>query len=584
MAGTVAELPYIASPDGLAKSIAGMWENFNSSRNGWIQEKKELRNYIFATDTSTTSNASLPWKNSTTLPKLCQLRDNLHANYLSAAFPNDNWLRWEGYTADDDTLMKKQAIQAYTSNKVRASGLRTTASQLLLDYIDYGNCFAKVEYVHEEKEEEDGTIIPGYIGPRVVRISPFDLVFDPRASSFDKSPHIIRSLKSVGEIKALQMMNPEDSDIYQAIEQAMAARAHAASVGSEEFNKQDGMVADGFGSLYDYYTSNMVELLTFEGTMHDPDTGVLLSDMEVVIIDRVKLVTKRKLPNWAKGGSVRHCGWRLRPDNLWAMGPLDNLVGMQYRIDHLENLKADVFDLIAHPPLKIRGIVEDFVWAPGAEIHISEGDVEMMAPPTNALAADMQIQILEQKMEEYSGAPREAMGLRTPGEKTAFEVQSLQNAAGRIFQEKITSFEINLLEPLLNDFLESARRNMDGVDYARVMDDDLGVSMLMSVTKEDITAKGKIRPIGARHFAAQAQTLQNLTGVMNSPLGQTVMRHIDSIALSKTIEDLLGLERYGLFSKNAQLYEQAEAERTASSLQEELAAESGVTNQGDIIE
>jgi hypothetical protein len=43
------------------------------------------------------------------------------------------------------------------------------------------------------------------------------------------------------------------------------------------------------------------------------------------------------------------------------MGPLDNLVGMQYRIDHLENLKADVFDLIAFPPLKIKGYVEDSV-------------------------------------------------------------------------------------------------------------------------------------------------------------------------------------------------------------------------------
>ena len=47
-------------------------------------------------------------------------------------------------------------------------------------------------------------------------------------------------------------------------------------------------------------------------------------------------------------------GWRPRPDNLYAMGPLDNLVGMQYRIDHLENLKSDVFDQIAYPILKIR--------------------------------------------------------------------------------------------------------------------------------------------------------------------------------------------------------------------------------------
>ena len=584
MAGNVAELPYITSPDGLAKAVAGMWSNFDSSRNGWLEEKKELRDYIFATDTSTTSNSALPWKNSTTLPKLCQIRDNLHANYLSAAFPNDDWLKWEGHGEDDDTAIKRKAIQAYISNKARESDLRTVMSQLLLDYIDYGNCFTKVEYVHEEKETESGEIIPGYIGPRAYRISPLDIVFDPRASSFKQSPHIIRSIKSVGEIKKLQKNLPEDSEMYQAIEAAMNVRAHAAASDRGDFNKQDGMVADGFGTLYDYYTSNMVEMLTFEGTLHDPNTGDLLEDMEIVVIDRSAVVTKRKLPNWTTGGTVRHCGWRLRPDNLWAMGPLDNLVGMQYRIDHLENLKADVFDLIAHPPLKIKGIVEDFTWGPGEEIHVTDGDVEMMAPPTNALLADNQIAYLEQRMEEYSGAPREAMGIRTPGEKTAFEVQSLQNAAGRIFQEKITSFEINLLEDVMNDYLETAKRNMDAVDYARVMDDDLGVVVLTQISKEDITARGKLRPVGARHFAAQAQMVQNLNGMLNGAIGQAVMPHLSTLSLAAMVEELVNVEKYKLFSKNAQLFEQADRERTATALQEELAAEAGINNQGDVVQ
>ena len=79
--------------DGEAKYIANTWFNFNSQRFSKIADWKELRNYIFATDTRTTSNQTLPWKNSTTLPKLCQIRDNLHSNYISALFPNDDWLR-----------------------------------------------------------------------------------------------------------------------------------------------------------------------------------------------------------------------------------------------------------------------------------------------------------------------------------------------------------------------------------------------------------------------------------------------------------------------------------------------------------
>ena len=27
---------------------------------------------------------------------LTQIRDNLHANYLDALFPNDDWMKWEG--------------------------------------------------------------------------------------------------------------------------------------------------------------------------------------------------------------------------------------------------------------------------------------------------------------------------------------------------------------------------------------------------------------------------------------------------------------------------------------------------------
>ena len=74
-----------------------------------------------------------------------------------------------------------------------------------------------------------------------------------------------------------------------------------------------------------------------------------------------------------------------------------------------------------------------------------------------------------------AGAPKQALGFRTPGERTAFEVQSLENAASRIFQHKIDKFEQFFLEPLINLMLESAKRNMETFDVVRVMDDDLGV-------------------------------------------------------------------------------------------------------------
>jgi hypothetical protein len=294
-------------------------------------------------------------------------------------------------------------------------------------------------------------------------------------------------------------------------------------------------------------------------------------------MDRRVVVREGDIPSWLGHAPIYQAGWRFRPDNLWAMGPLDNLVGLQYRIDHLENLKADAMDLCVHPPLKIIGEVEEFEWGPGTEIQIDEqGDVQELGKNLNGvIAAANEISAIEGRMELYAGAPREAMGIRTPGEKTAYEVQTLENAAGRIFQEKITSYEIELLEPLLNAMLETSKRNFEGSDIIRTLDDDLAVQDFLTITKEDITASGVLRPIGARHFAAQAQLLQNVTNLMNSGLAPVLQPHMSSVQLSRMVEDLLGLERFELFKPYVTVEEQMELQRQSGlaqrMLEEELA-------------
>ena len=89
----------------------------------------------------------LPWKNTTTLPKLTQIRDNLHSNYKAALFPNDKWLSWQAYTKDAAKLDKARTITSYMENKTRESNFETECSKLILDYIDYGNCFATTHIV-----------------------------------------------------------------------------------------------------------------------------------------------------------------------------------------------------------------------------------------------------------------------------------------------------------------------------------------------------------------------------------------------------------------------------------------------------
>jgi len=77
MSVKVAEIKNILQPHSLASEVAYMWDNLTTQRRTWVSEKEELRNYIFATDTTKTTNSQLPWKNKTTIPKICQIRDNL---------------------------------------------------------------------------------------------------------------------------------------------------------------------------------------------------------------------------------------------------------------------------------------------------------------------------------------------------------------------------------------------------------------------------------------------------------------------------------------------------------------------------
>lgn len=561
--------------DSEAAYIATTWSNYKTQMQPKVDLWKELRNYIFATDTTTTSNKSLPWKNSTTLPKLCQIRDNLHSNYISALFPNDDWLKWEAYSKNDNQKKKVVAIEAYMSNKTRENHFRQSMSQSLYDYIDYGNAFATVEYEASYREDKDGKKVPIYQGPRVKRISPLDIVFNPLADNFMKSWKIVRSLKSVGELKNMSEHEPENAYLKEALTKRDKLLQGASQGRLEDADKDEGFLVDGFGNYYEYLQSGFVEFLEFYGDMYNKDTGEIQRGIVVTVIDRMWMIRKEEFKSWFGYAPIFHVGWRKRSDNLWAMGPLENLVGMQYRIDHLENLKADAMDLAVLPPLVIKGDVEAFEYGPNAEIHIDEGgDVTELGKGVQwVIAADNSIDKLEMRMEQYAGAPREAMGIRSAGEKTAFEVQQLQNAAGRIFQEKITTFETEFLERILNAMLETSRRNLDPSDVVRVIDDDLGVTQFITITKEDITASGVLRPIGARHFAAQAQLMQNLTGLANSPIWANVQPHVSGKQLSKLVEDVLGLQRYDLFTPNIAVFEQQETQRLMNQAQEDLQVE-----------
>jgi hypothetical protein len=580
MAGTVLDIENIIHPDVLASEIANRWMEWNNYRASWIEQKKELRNYLYATSTKTTTNAILPWSNTTTSPKLTQISDNLHANYMATLFPQNKWMRWDALDKESGTVLKRDVIQSYMDNKLRQSNFISVASKLVQDYIIFGNCFATVEFEKSFRKKDDDTQVLDYVGPKLVRISPYDIVFNPTATEFGKTPKIVKSVMTLGEIK--KYIDDSGNESYQEIFGRMISNRNTVKTTGGDTAKGNAYTADGFTDIRNYYDSNYVEILTFYGDLYDYSNSKLLRDRIITIVDRAYILENKEQPSWSGKAPIFHAGWRERPDNLYAMGPLDNLVGMQYRIDHLENLKADVFDQIAYPITKIRGDVEDFDYAPGARIYMGEeGDVAYLVPDSTALNADFQIRTLEDKMEEMAGAPRQAMGIRTPGEKTAFEVQQLQNSASRIFEHKAAHFERVFLEPALNAMLELSTRNLDMIDNIEIVDPNSGVSVFREVKKEDISGNGKIVPMGARHFAEKARRVQSLSTLWQlKATDPTVAAHLSGKKFAQIIAEELNEPE--LFGENVAVREQTETQMSMQDneadmmSQMQIAAENGL--------
>jgi hypothetical protein len=572
------DLTAVIQPDQRAVRITERWLQWETLRQVKKNDWEEIRRYVYATNTTQTTNAQLPWKNKTTIPKLCQIRDNLYSNYTATMFPTRKWLKWDANERDAASREKRDAITNYMSWCIEQPSFKHEMDKVIMDYIDFGNCFATVEWMDQRVQQPDVTQA-GYVGPVIKRLSPLDVVFNPTTENFLQSPKVIRTITSMGEVKEMlqRMSNDENRAEYEELyEYLKDIRARARTFQGDWIQRDHLYSVDGFTSFRAYLISDYVELLTFYGDYYDWVDDTFEKNKVITVVDRHKLLGDKPNPSYFGYPPIFHVPWRKKQDNLWGMGPLDNLIGMQYRMDHVENLKADVFDLITYPVQKVKGFVEDFTWQPGEKIFVSEeGDVELVVPDVQALNANLEIQNLERLMEEMAGAPREAMGFRTPGEKTKYEVQAMENAAARIFSNKIKQFEELLVEPLLNAMLELARRNMTGVNTIKIFDNEENLFTFQELSVEDITGLGRIKSVAARHFAEDTQLIQNLTGLAGSPLWQFVQPHFSSIKTAKLLETKFDMDDYEMVMPFIALAEQAKGQQMMNALEEQVHMQAG---------
>jgi hypothetical protein len=570
-----------ADVDDIATRIVEMWDNYNTDRRNALMMSDEARQYIFATDIDSTSANIQPHKNRTHQPKLTQISDNLQSQYWDATLSMPNFFKFDGST--DEDKVKAPTIEAVLQTKLEQKKFRETVGRALLaDFTNYGNAFAVVDYVHE-KDATGRTI---YKGPCAYRVSPLDIVFNPRAVSFYKSPKIVRHLIHIAEIAELAETYPNGEFDKACIEKCLMARTDSVVNDWVEVLKEKGLKIDGFASYNEYFKQDMVEVLVYRGDIFNPETGKSQRNRIIYVVDRT-FVIKNSLNKSRTGyDGLHHAGWRTRNDNLWAQGPLDNIVGMQYRIDHLENLKADVFDLIAHPVVKIKGdnVQEpEEGFGPNAVYYCGlDEDVEILSPETAALNADNQIEVYHRKMEEFAGAPPESRGLRTPGEKTAFEVNKLDANATKMFVDKARMFEI-MLENMLQDMLHILVKNFDGEDIYKIKDSALGVETFKELSEDEISAVGNFIAVGASYWSRRNRETVEMREFQLGPMQDPKIRaHVSGERLASFYEARLGLQDENIIEPFAGVREDVAIQMIAKAEADRLAKEVGMTNEPNV--
>lgn len=560
------EIKVLQEPDGLATAIADRFTAWENSRAKWYSNAQETLQNLYATSTNEITNQSHTWDNSTHIPKLTQIRDMLITYYLDAMFNLPDFVDWESYDDTTTSFEVKNTLKSIAKQMLHDSDFKPTIRQIVEDYVDFGNAFATAVPYNKTLR---GSLV--YEGPKAVRINPMDIFFDPLATSFENAPKIIRSVMTVGELMQSADAFTDDTNLYKkAVAKALKKRHTIYNAISA--NKKDAIIDDmchiaGCDSWSTYYNTDVVELLTFYGDLYDVENNKLYKSARIVVMDRSTVLLNDTITDYGFGCNIFKAGWRDRKDNLWSMSPLDNIKGMQFMIDFLENKRADVFNFISNPIMVSKGDVEmpEYLF-PGCHIGVDvDGEVAFIKPDATALQADMYIDRYLNQMEEMAGMPKEAMGFRTPGEKTAFEVSQLNTAASRLFNEKVHKFELEILEPLLTLMMRIYLSNPARTVKIKTVDEN-GTIFFQDVDLDTLKGEGKFVATGSSTYTEKAQIAQTLMQLSNTALYQDplVSNWINPKIVAQALIYSTGLDRFNqILKQNARVFEELEMKTAA---------------------
>ena len=290
----------------------------------------------------------------------------------------------------------------------------------------------------------------------------------------------------------------------------------------------------------------------------------------VVVADASEVLLQEDIKTTTGNPHIFHSVWQKLPDNLWGMGPLENIVGLNYQINHRENAKSEALDKLIYPDKVYQGDVEEMYDDDTGQVTYlapEGGNVQELAINTQFFSFDLHIDRLTNSARSAARLPGDITGFRSQGEKTLGEVTALTDGGMRGFIDKAADFERSSLEQHLKAEIELAYDNF-GNAFKVPNKSEAGFIEMLNITKEDLAVNGLLIPKGAKRFARKNQLLANLTQLSATPLAQMALQHISGKAAANLMSELLEVQDTGLFEEFAQVFEQGEAQQLANQVEQ----------------
>jgi len=544
-----------------ASFVTQLWTELDGYRDPAISKWREVEAYRYATDTNSLPNAKSAFTHSTHTPVVGAIAQDLEAILLQVVMPHEDWFTFEPMDANAARVEQRKTIVSYLKNRHALNGYTDEIAKLRSDLITYGNCFSQVFHANETKGDKQG-----YIGPKVRRISPYDIVFDPTAVDFESTPKVIREIITLGELKRRGMKGILDET---AVDKLLAERGNFSNSDAGE-DKNEQYTPHGFGTYQQYIVSGFIELLWFYGDVYDTENNELHEGKMVVVADNSEVLLEQNI-NTANGRPhIYQSVWQKLPDNLWGMGPLENIIGINYQINHRENAKSEGLDRTIYPDKVYTGDVEEMYDDETGQVtyHAPEGGgVAELSINTQFLAQDLHVDRLTHTARLSARLPSDLTGFRSQGEKTLGEVTALTEGGMRGFIDKAADFERSSMEKHLGAEIELAHDNF-GSAFKVPNKSESGFIEMLNVSKEDLSINGVLIPRGSKRFARKNQMLASLTQLSATPLAQLALQHISGKAAANLMAELLEVQDTGLFEEFAQIMESGEAQQIANQIEQ----------------